>query len=141
MKKQIFWDNCPGKPGWKYPEDQGKSGSCMYREDDFVYFEFVNFDHEDQREYTYTGKFSVDDYKKAIEKLQQTNKVELNECVNPDREVEHPVVPNSLIMVLRDGIVNLTFFGSPSPSSTPGGTRLSGSIPSHCELVKMILED
>jgi len=126
---QVFWDNYPRKPGWEYPEDYGKSGSRMYREDDFVIFEYLDFDGEDQREYEYTGKFSVEDYKKALDQLQKTGRAELTEP------------RGTLIMNLKDNTVHLTFLGTPSPCTTPGGARLSGSVPSSCEIKKMVLTD
>lgn len=127
--KQIFWDHYPHKPGWQYPKDYEKSGSRMYREDNFVIFEYLDFDSEDQREYEYAGKFPLGDYKKAIGELQITGRAELTEP------------RGTLKMNLEGDIVYLTFFGTPSPSTTPGGASLSGSVPSSCKIKKMFLKD
>lgn len=124
MIAQVFWDDCP-----REHEDYGKSGSRMYREDDFVIFQYIDFDSEDQREYAYTGKFPVEDYKKALKGLQRTGRAKLTEPLG------------TLTMSLKGNIVHLTFSGTPSPCTTPGGSRLSGSVPSSCEIKKMFLKD
>ncbi|MDP2910341.1 MAG: hypothetical protein Q8N58_00955 [bacterium] len=116
---QVFWDTGKG--------ERHKSWSTMHREGNKVIFECRDFDHEDNREYDYIGEFSVEDYRRAIDELQKTLVAELTE-------------PRSALrMVLEGEIVNLRFQGTPSPCSTPGGALLFGTVPSSCEISKMLL--
>ena len=101
----------------------------MYRDGDIVIFWQRSFDREDYRDYDYIGQFPVEDYREAVEELKRTGMAELTEP------------RGTLIMTLEGKVVGLMFFGTPSPSKTPGGARLSGSVRNSCQLNKMLLKD
>jgi hypothetical protein len=121
QERQFLWDNGFGK---RY-----ESWSAMYIEDDAVVFYYRNFDKEDSQEYDYIGQFSLEDYKKAIEKLQKTGTAVL---VEPRGELN---------MALKNGIVYMSFNGVPCPSATPGGASIFGRVNALCKIEAMILTD
>ena len=59
------------KPGY------GESGSCMYREGDFVILEYQDFDVEDNRAYGYVGKFRKEYFERAVKTLKASGRARL----------------------------------------------------------------
>ena len=66
--EQVFWDNYPDTSMTSI--DPTRSGSSMIRTGEEIQCRFYDYDHEDNRGYGYSGRFSVVDYRKALDELQ-----------------------------------------------------------------------
>jgi len=93
----------------------GKAGARMYRLGDSIIVDAAHYDHEDNREYSSQGKFSVENYRRAFQKMEADG---------------YSVVEGSgdnLTMKRIGEFVALKLSGTPSPSNTPGGAMLSST--------------
>ncbi|MEK6887699.1 MAG: hypothetical protein AABX14_02010 [Candidatus Aenigmatarchaeota archaeon] len=117
LEKQVFWDTIQGQ------DDIYSSGSRMYREDDCVFYEHFSFDAEDNMRYTYGCDFSLEQYRRIIEELQRIGKSRIAE-------------PAYTFYIERGAgdDVTITFHGTPSPCSTPGGNIVYGSVHDICRI-------
>lgn len=132
--KQNFW-YYPGQE--IYPGGPCRNGSHMYREGEFIFYERDDFDGEDNREYEYRGRFAVEDYRHALQELQEKGKTEIS-GVDPRSETDEPPVRIFLTKQLN-GDIALTFCGS-SMSCSPGGAHVRGSLSSQHKLDKLLLK-
>ena len=126
-KRQVFFDSIKRDSTGRI--EPYASGASMYHEGNSIIYYACDFDGEDRRRYDYAGEFSVEEYRKAIEMLQRTGSCVLNGS------------NYNLRMAAKGNEVELAFFGTPSPSSTPGGASLSGVVKSKCRLEDLILKD
>ncbi|MBM3303668.1 MAG: hypothetical protein FJY76_01115 [Candidatus Aenigmarchaeota archaeon] len=120
VSRKLIWDNL--QRDCMSHVQYGTSGSEMYVDGDWVFYRHLDFDGEDRRTYEYGGRFSLADYMKAIGDLQRAGRAELK-C--PEGE---------LAMVLDGKRVNIEFSGVPSPSATPGGASLRGTVRDSCAM-------
>jgi len=113
--EKVFWSNYPEGPFWLHPENFDKSGSRMYAEGEFVIYEYSHYDHEDRRRYDYSGKFKLEDYKRALIEARERGRSVLNSK------------GGELRIVLEGEFFILSFSGS--PGSSPGGRMIHGTVP------------
>lgn len=126
---------------WYYPGQEiyiggpRKNGSRMYRQGEFIFYERDNYDEEDSREYEYRGQFKVEDYRKALQELQEKGRAEIT-GIDPRDSASVGLIfqkrPNSYI--------ELIFSGS-SLNCSPGGARVSGSLQSHLKFEQLLLKE
>ncbi len=131
-KWQVFWDAVKRDPFGHV--DPYANGSRMYREGGAVIFECYDFDREDGRRYDYRGQFPVEEYRNAIAKLQQAGHSEL-------QGEDYGRGESRMEMRKQGDYIELVFSGIPSPSATPGGTPLSGSVHSMQRLATLLLQE
>ena len=118
MKKVIF--------GQKPNEHRNYFSWCIFHVDGKeVFYEANDFDREDQRGYLYFGKFSLKDYRAAIEQLKKTGNASLTG------------EGGSLTMSNQGKLVRMVFSSGGSVGSTPGGASVSGSINHHRPLQEL----
>lgn len=113
-ERHYFWGKA--KPS-QFDPDYGKTASRMYLEGSQVFLEGEMYDHEDNRLYENSGSFSVDDYRRAIQELQQQN----------ETHVVNPVSGCTLSLRKENGRVEIRLSGATYPSSTPSGAALSST--------------
>lgn len=139
--EQDFWYH-PGQE--MYPDGPRKNGSRMYRQGESIFYERNNYDEEDSREYEYRGQFTVEDYRKAMQELQEKGRAEIGGLDPRDSEAtQRQGLSVSLIfrrMPDWDGYVELIFSGS-SLSCSPGGAGVSGSLHGHHKLEQLLLKE
>ncbi len=119
----VLW-SC-GDYDWENPLlSTGRAGARMYRLGDSIIVDAVHYDHEDNREYSSQGKFSVESYKRAFQKMEADGYSVVEES------------GDDLTMKRIGEFVELKLSGVPSPSNTPGGAQLSST----CNFGKIHIE-
>ncbi len=127
MKRQTFWYSIVRDEMYRTV----KGGSSFCRNGDRVEYSHYDNDQEDGRMYHYECEFSTEDYRRALQEVQESCESNISGeggCrLGMRRE--------------KDDYIALTFSARPSPGRTPGGSGLSGSITTRAKLEKLLLED
>lgn len=98
--------------------DYGRSASRMYLVGNTVFIEGEMHDREDDRRYEYSGSFRVDDYRRALQKLQEER----------EAQIVSPINGRTLSLKKRGNRAEITLSSTTFPSSTPGGATLASTV-------------
>ncbi|MBI1961463.1 MAG: hypothetical protein HYS45_02050 [Parcubacteria group bacterium] len=109
MARRYFWND--GEP------ETGQTRGRMYVEDGKVSLEIETWDHEDQRSYDYSITVLASDYHAAMVAIRSGERVKVP-----------GIDGGELVLQLESDRVEMKLRSTPSPSNTPGGASLSGSV-------------
>lgn len=125
MADKVFFSTWPGGVADQY----GASGMEMGCSDGRVYFEYVDFDSEDQRKYTYGCSYSIDRHRQALAELQQTGQAVI-------LDTEHH--EEMFVISLHGKYVEVFYCGC--GGSTGGGTSVHSNVRHRCRLSDLELD-